>query len=1110
MLQQFLIIGLGGSGGKTLRYLKQALEERFREIGWEEGMPDGWQLLHIDTPVQQDSPVLPGAPDLLEADEYLGLARPGIDLAAMVDSLERRGRDFGGWLFDSDYMRIPIEAGAGQYRAVGRVLGLFHADEIQRRIRMKKQALLSAGAMAQLRQLAERASGLSLASESAATPAAIVVSSLAGGTGAGIVMDVCDILRAEGDSWMDESIGILYSADVFVDLSEAASRGVYPNTAAALAEILHGYYGDGGFIPPGGGQVQQRSGPAFPYLVGHTNTKGVSFGDQLAAYRFMARCLAAVMTDRRMQDDFTVYMKANWQSSAGSFPTHGAETLMLPDPPKYFGAIQALGFAEVDLGVGRLGTYAEQRFTRDAVEFLRGAYVKAARKRPRYENQTTEEIVEDLAEDAFTRFLKTSGINERGRDNNQVLDSIGLPDVELDAIFRDVADRVRYEASEEVGSKARTQRWADCIVEGVEVRRAGVLKKLDDRLRDEALKWVERITDRIVQVVGTNLADYGAQIALRLLAKADAEMANVAEELESERQEELAWAGHLRSDVLDAIGMGLGALPADHEGVRNAISKAIQTGLVHPYNAAHRLIASRLVADLRDGVVQPLRDAIERGYDALRQAVEADRSEAGSTPIDDWPRHHPASDRLVPEALEPGASTMLVIDPADFPRLFEKHTMDSTGAEGLEEAWIQVRRTVITGESEQSTMEPWILTNSRWSAPEWLTVGDAAPRRASFTVRISRDDLLARARAWLRTDGSAWKESLTLGLRGYLSDSLPPAVRAPREQRFRKSLAKAFEAAEPLVSVDRELVQQVHSGLDLRIRPVTSPIPVAGLPVEPLVREYLLSRLDRDAEMVEQTLNQSERETRVAIYTSLGGALHPMCFDSLTKPITDAWRKEKDTSNLVSFWNARRSRALSRATPIPRPMLRALIRGWFIGRMLGLVELEVNTVALATERGVSRFEPMLPLRGQPWAVLASLIEGLCLALPAAADRKDAERFLGPYSQLLEWGRSHGAVGPDLKVFPHPSPVLSTWLRTGTTPSGREAVVTGMDPPSRRQEATELLEQQIGLYRRQAEEDRRSDNSARNAWLGIADLITEEIANIVRCLRADASGRRPSL
>ncbi|MDE0170342.1 MAG: hypothetical protein OXS29_12670 [bacterium] len=723
MLQQFLIIGLGGSGGKTLRYLKQNLEERFREIGWDQGMPDGWQLLHIDTPIHQDTPVLPGGPDLLDADEYLGLARPGIDLRTMVDSLARKGHDFGGWLFDSDYMRIPIEAGAGQYRAVGRVLGLFRADEIQRRIRMKNQALLSAGAMAQLRQLGERAYGVSLAGESAATPAVNVVSSLAGGTGAGILMDVCDILRVDGDSWMDESIGILYSADVFVDLSEAASRGVYPNTAAALAEMLHGYYGDGEFTPPGGGAVQQRSGPAFPYLVGHTNTKGVGFGDQLSAYRFMARCLAAVMTDRRMQDDFTVYMKANWQASAGSFPTFGGDTLMLPDPPKYYGAIQALGFAEVDLGVGRLGTYAEQRITRDAIEFLLGDYVRAARKQRRYENHTTAEVVEELAEDAFTRFLRRCGINERGRDNNQVLDSIGLPDAELDAVFRDVADQVRYEASEEVGSKARALRWVDCIVEGVEVRRAGVLKKLDDRLRDEALKWVDHITDDIVKVVGANVADYGAQVALRLLAKADAEMEHVAEELESERQEELAWAGHLRSDVLDAIGMGPGALPADHEGVRDAIGKAIQTGLVHPYNADHRLIASRLLADLRDGVLQPLREAIEHAYDALRQAVEADRSEAGSTPIDDWPRHNPASDRLVPDALEPGASTMLVIDPDDFPSLFEEHTTDSAGRTGLEEAWTQVRRTVITGEAEQSVVH-CAYQQGRHSQPGTRLVAD--------------------------------------------------------------------------------------------------------------------------------------------------------------------------------------------------------------------------------------------------------------------------------------------------------------------------------------------------------------------------------------------------
>jgi hypothetical protein len=64
-MRSFLVIGLGGSGGKTIRYLKQSLNEWLNEIGWASGLPQGWQFLHIDTPSTQEAPILPGRPELL-------------------------------------------------------------------------------------------------------------------------------------------------------------------------------------------------------------------------------------------------------------------------------------------------------------------------------------------------------------------------------------------------------------------------------------------------------------------------------------------------------------------------------------------------------------------------------------------------------------------------------------------------------------------------------------------------------------------------------------------------------------------------------------------------------------------------------------------------------------------------------------------------------------------------------------------------------------------------------------------------------------------------------------------------------------------------------------
>ena len=48
------------------------------------------------------------------------------------------------------------------------------------------------------------------------------------------------------------------------------------------------------------------------------------------------------------------------------------------------------------------------------------------------------------------------------------------------------------------------------------------------------------------------------------------------------------------------------------------------------------------------------------------------------------------------------------------------------------------------------------------------------------------------------------------------------------------------------------------------------------------MRDFLVGRFkdvwDNYQEKVNQSLDQSERETKVAVYSSLGGALHPMVF----------------------------------------------------------------------------------------------------------------------------------------------------------------------------------------------------------------------------------------
>jgi hypothetical protein len=54
MLQPFLVVGVGGSGGKTVRALRHAIDLTLRRYGWDDGIPDAWQFLHFDSPQAQD------------------------------------------------------------------------------------------------------------------------------------------------------------------------------------------------------------------------------------------------------------------------------------------------------------------------------------------------------------------------------------------------------------------------------------------------------------------------------------------------------------------------------------------------------------------------------------------------------------------------------------------------------------------------------------------------------------------------------------------------------------------------------------------------------------------------------------------------------------------------------------------------------------------------------------------------------------------------------------------------------------------------------------------------------------------------------------------------
>ena len=527
MLRPFLLIGIGGSGGKTLRVVREDLEWRLRESGWpaNEPFPQAWQFLHIDVASYPDGDE-PDLPPQLPVEDFLGLVNSGLNYGVLDQALMqnlsgvRQLDSLGGWRPDPHKVTVPIDKGAGQFRALGRVITLTRLDTIKTRIERAIDRITDADIRRQLQRI-DFFLGPGDDRPAVGDPVVVVVSSIAGGSGAGGVLDVCDVLRSIGKSWLDESVGILFAPDVFDEIPEANRKGVRPNALATLSELMAGYWtrGYGGMteasstlfaargLQSGG---EQQVGPRYPNLVGSRNSD-VFYGSQNEVYRGTGKAIVAWMTSERLQTEMTSYFMGNRASSAVALQDRLGLKLNGMETP-----FTAMGFARVSLGRDLFAEYAAERLAREGVE--RGLRHHLEQKSP-HDDITDTALVARVADEAWLNFLAGSRLDERGPERNDVLDAL-----------RD-ADAVQRQIQEWAGDV--TGRIAEGVpAEGLPVsawvtRLEGALQEqgpvLAGALRAQRLEaaraWVAQIQEHFVEHTLRAVSTHGGPVTLALLRK---------------------------------------------------------------------------------------------------------------------------------------------------------------------------------------------------------------------------------------------------------------------------------------------------------------------------------------------------------------------------------------------------------------------------------------------------------------------------------------------------------------------------------------------------------------------------------------------------------------
>ncbi|MFM8154994.1 MAG: tubulin-like doman-containing protein, partial [Actinomycetes bacterium] len=336
MLRPFLFVGVGGSGGKTLRALKQTLQRRLRQNDWEKGIPQAWQFLQVDT--AYDGVAFP-AP-MLPLDEFVGLVGPGQTYQSMIANLETKLNGpslqqsaLAGWCFPSS--AVPISTGAGMIRTIGRTVSASGLANLRVALDTAVRRMQAPGAEGELNELSARLHKGS--GGKSKDPVVIVVSSIAGGSGAGMLLDVTETIKSldSQSRWLQSPQAFLYTPEVFDSIPPALRAQIPMNALGAMAEIMAGNWADSpsegseALFTSQGVKVQRSGqkpavGPNATYLIGSRNSNGVNLAEgregQGMDEVFMAvgEALTGLVTNERISDDFDAYFLTNVFVASGN------------------------------------------------------------------------------------------------------------------------------------------------------------------------------------------------------------------------------------------------------------------------------------------------------------------------------------------------------------------------------------------------------------------------------------------------------------------------------------------------------------------------------------------------------------------------------------------------------------------------------------------------------------------------------------------------------------------------------------------------------------------------------------------------------------------------
>lgn len=1041
MSRKVIFVGVGGSGSKTLSFLKQSLRLRLEAAGGDpDRLPRAWQFIAVDLPPGEQQ--IPGVPQVLKGEsEYLGISPDGKYYNMYDNDLMStpavRG-DFNRWRMPPMEVGQLPWLGAGQRRAIGRVATVSAVTKIRDRIMTANNILGSADTN---REFLELPGGLK--GDISLEPIVVVVGSLAGGTGSGALLDVCRIIEAQ----LREDVMLLaYLPSVFDNLDKSHRSGMPGNTYFAMSELLNAIWdreGDSSYLLRAGmnpfvGEMTGR-GPAYPIAIGRGGggAGSVSLNTDLQVFGAVAELLGELIVDVSYSTSFEAQIVNTYSQPSVTMTSPLFDGVRMP--------FVSLGFSRFGLGRARFGRYCAERLARSAIHTIANGHLDLAGQDP--QTQAFADLPSDESGRALlghfarldqergsdgpvTKLAVACGLSElgEGQDKDQVIEFL-YPEQQYVArqssLLSDVVGRTRQGPTQLSPTQWFDRFRSELNLQGVDGGESSFMADLVTTMDDNAAKWAAEVPEQFRSAITDILLSKGGWYTVAVCDELDKELSNAVIELQEEigkKSAEFDSYGATASTEIQSLKAKTVAF--DHKTVRKATEIHLQSRLGKQFAVQRRSRAIALLSTFQTTYLRRFRDVLRDTLQGINRIVDSEEYANLST-------EQPAVRLTTPP------TEFLVLGADQYEATFNDLVARMQGgrrADGRE----QLLQTLF----DDRRLDTESLKRLR--LVDFGEIRDATDPNARPVValKVGVQHFIDRAYAWFASESNALSSYITSDIVRFVEDpQISDDERRDRIASLVNVFSQALAAGRPLVDADSAVLQLATNagddGIGTNLSMSALPFAIDSQAGRAFAEALLGAGVDEgslDGKFA--TPGVTVRPTDTINIASNSNALHPVCLVDYQRPVAVRW-VEETASGGGDFGTHRRTLRRAEAIPLPRESIVMLSSGWDVCRALGMVKVEGATLDAAT----GPFRP---------SVLAA---GAWIAFPDLSPEGPANQSSEGFAVMMEsFGLAQivGALAPDpLAAYEAllavgkastgklPDGPLRVWLTTGEFPKGHE-------------------------------------------------------------------------